>query len=315
MSPTRRDLLRSATAAAAAMGLSSAAGAQETKGLGYVSQEGPDLLQPLFKISLAEWSLHRALKADEMKHLDFPVRARREFGIEAVEYVNTFFKDKAHDDGYLAELDKRCLDEGVKSLLIMCDGEGELSHADKAERTKAVENHYKWIDAAVRLHCHSIRVNAGAEGDRDEVAKRSAESLVELADYAKPHDLYVIVENHGGISSDGAWLAGVLKLANHSHVGALPDFGNFEIEPGRWYDRYEGVRELMPFARAVSAKTHDFDAEGECVETDYHRMLKIVVEAGYHGHLGIEYEGEVLSEPEGIRATKKLLERVRAGPR
>src|SRR5688572_14400327 len=213
MIPSRRDLLRGATAAAAAIGLGPSAGAQERQS---PDDEDPGLLQPLFKISLAEWSLHRALKAGEMTHLDFPVRARREFKIEAVEYVNTFFMDKARDEAYLAELDKRCLDHGVKSLLIMCDGEGELSHADKAERTKAVESHFKWVDAAVRLHCHSIRVNAGAEGDRDEVAKRSAESLVELADYAKPHDLYVIVENHGGISSDGAWLAGMLKLANHS---------------------------------------------------------------------------------------------------
>jgi L-ribulose-5-phosphate 3-epimerase len=241
------------------------------------------------------------------------VRAKREFAIEAVEYVNSFFKDKARDEAYLAELDKRCLDEGVKSLLIMCDGEGDLGHAEKAERSKAVENHRKWVDAAVRLHCHAIRVNAGGEGERGEVAKRCAEALVELADYSKPHDVHVIVENHGGISSDGAWLAGMLKLADHSHVGALPDFGNFEVEPGVWYDRYQGVRELMPFARAVSAKSHEFDFEGNCLETDYKRMLEIVVESGYRGFLGIEYEGKGLSEPEGILATKTLLERVRGG--
>jgi sugar phosphate isomerase/epimerase len=313
MGTTRRDLLRGATAAAAALGLGSSAGsAQSVRSLGYGGQEG-DLIQPLFKISLAEWSLHRALKAGEMTNLDFPVRARREFEIEAVEYVNTFFKDEARDEAYLAELDKRCVEHGVDSLLIMCDGEGNLSHADKAERDKAVENHMKWIDAAVRLHCHSIRVNVGSEGEPEEVAKRSAEALVQLAEYAKPHDVCVIAENHGGISSDGAWLASVMKLAGHTHVGSLPDFGNFQIEPERWYDCYQGVRELMPYAKAVSAKSHDFDADGECAETDYRRMLQIVVESGYRGFVGIEYEGKGLSEPDGIRATKKLLERVRSG--
>lgn len=312
MTTTRRELLRGASAAAVALGLSPssypAARLAQDRGEGQA-----DLIQALFQISLAEWSLHRALKAGEMSHLDFPVRAKREFAIEAVEYVNTFFKDKARDEAYLVELDKRCLDEGVKSLLIMCDGEGDLGHAEKSERSKAVESHRKWVDAAVRLHCQSIRVNAGGDGEREEVAKRCAEALAELADYAKPHDVHVLVENHGGISSDGAWLAGMLKLADHSHVGALPDFGNFEVASGVWYDRYQGVRELMPFARAVSAKSHDFDFEGNCLETDYERMLQIVVESGYRGFVGIEYEGKELSEPEGILATKKLLERVRGG--
>ena len=316
MTPSRRDLLRGATAAAAALGLGpSAAGWQSgakqgLKELGYVE---PDLLQtPLFRISLAQWSLHRALRAGEMTNLDFPARAKREFGIEAVEYVNQFFMDKARDEAYLSELDQRCQDAGVKSLLIMCDGEGELDHADDGERTRAVDNHRKWIDAAARLHCHSIRVNAGGAGERDEVARRAADSLVQLAEYGAPHGINVIVENHGGISSDGSWLATVMKLAGHPRVGTLPDFGNFDLGDGKQYDRYQGVRELMPFARGVSAKSHDFDEAGESQETDYRRMLRIVVESGYRGFVGIEYEGQLLSEPEGILATKKLLERVRA---
>jgi sugar phosphate isomerase/epimerase len=301
MTTTRRELLRNAALATAALGLPRAGSAQEAA----PAQE------PLFRISLAEWSLNQALFAGEMSHLDFPGRAREEFGLEAVEYVNRFFEDKARDEAYLAELDRRCRDAGVKSLLIMIDGEGELAHADDDARAQAVANHHKWIDAAAALGCHSIRVNAAGAGERDEVARRAADSLVKLADYAEPHGLNVIVENHGGISSDGSWLSGVMKLADHPRVGTLPDFGNFGLGGGKEYDRYQGVRELMPFAKAVSAKSHDFDEQGECVETDYHRMLKIVVAAGYRGFVGIEYEGKQLSAPEGILATKKLLERVR----
>jgi sugar phosphate isomerase/epimerase len=268
--------------------------------------------EPLYRISLAEWSLHRALKSGRMSNLDFPRAAREDYGIEAVEYVNTFFKDSARDERYLNELARRCRDSGVVSLLIMCDGEGELAHEDAAERARAIENHEQWIDAAASLGCHSIRVNAAGGGDAAEKQRRAADSLVALATYGDANGIDVIVENHGGDSSNGAWLAGVMKLANHPRVGTLPDFGNFETSKGVWYDRYRGVEELMPFARAVSAKSHEFDAAGDEVRTDYRRMMRIVVAAGYRGFVGIEYEGESHSEPDGVRLTKALLERVRA---
>ncbi len=305
MTPTRRQILRTSAAAAAALSLGPAARAAAS-----CTTRGATSL--LFDISLAEWSLHRALKGGEMTNLDFPARASKEFGIRAVEYVSQFFMDKARDEAYLSELHRRCADLGVKSLLIMGDGEGELAAADSSAREKAVESHQKWIDAAARLACHSIRVNAAGEGRRDEVAKRAADSLRALAEYAAPHRLSVIVENHGGLSSDGGWLAGVMKLADHPGVGTLPDFGNFDLGGGKQYDRYEGVEELLPWAKAVSAKSHDFDEQGECVETDFLRMLGLVVDAGYQGYVGIEYEGEQRSEPEGIRLTQALLERVRS---
>jgi sugar phosphate isomerase/epimerase len=304
MTPTRRDLLRGAALAGGALGLSRLALAQE-------AAAGAAASEPLYRISLAEWSLNRELFGGEMTNLDFPARAREEFGLEAVEYVSRFFMGQERDEAYLAELRKRCEDAGVRSLLIMVDGEGELAHADERERAKAVANHHKWVDAAAALGCHSIRVNAAGGGARDEVARRAAGSLVELAGYAEPHGLNVIVENHGGLSSDGAWLAGVMELADHPRVGTLPDFGNFTLGGGKEYDRYQGVRELMPWAKAVSAKSHDFEEAGDCVETDYGRMMKIVVESGYRGFVGIEYEGKKLSASEGILATKKLLERVR----
>ena len=268
---------------------------------------------PLFKISLAEWSLHKALFGGKMDHLNYAKVAKREFGIEAVEYVNQFFKDKATDGNYLMEMRKRAEGEGVQSVLIMIDGEGNLGDADEAKRNKAVENHHKWVEAAKFLGCHSIRVNAatGNKGSYEEQQDRAADGLAALADFAKGYRIGVIVENHGGLSSNGAWLAGVMKKVDLPNCGTLPDFGNFRVSRDEEYDRYKGVKELMPHALAVSAKSHDFDEDGNETHTDYFKMMKIVLKAGYHGHVGIEYEGSKLSEMEGIQATKDLLVRVR----
>jgi L-ribulose-5-phosphate 3-epimerase len=268
--------------------------------------------QPLFEISLAQWSLHRTIRSGELTALDFPQHARDVYGLEAVEYVNQFFADKAEDPAWINALRQRADDAGVRSLLIMIDGEGSLAAADDAERAQAVRNHVKWLGAAANLGCHAIRVNAAGDGDPAEMQKRAADSLVQLADHATGYPLNVIVENHGGLSSNGAWLAGVMRIAGHPRVGTLPDFGNFHIGNGEWYDRYLGTEEMMPFAKAVSAKSHAFDEEGDETGTDYRRMLRIVLDAGYRGFVGIEYEGGGLSEHEGIVATQRLLERVRA---
>lgn len=267
--------------------------------------------KPLYEISLAGWSLHREIFAKKLDHLDFAKTAKEAFGIHAVEYVNQFWKDKAKDAAYIAELKKRADDLGVKSLLIMIDGEGALGDADEAKRKTAVENHYKWVEAAKALGCHSIRVNASSSGTYDEQVERAADGLRKLSEFGDTHGINVIVENHGGLSSNGEWLAATIRKANHPRCGTLPDFGNFRVKDNDWYDRYKGVTELMPFAKAVSAKSHDFDAAGNETKTDYKKMMKIVVDAGYHGFVGIEYEGSVLSEHDGIIATKKLLERVR----
>lgn len=266
--------------------------------------------EPMYKISLAEWSLHNALQTGKLDNLDFAKTARG-FGINAIEYVNSFFKDKAEATDYLGQLKTRAEDLGVTTLLIMIDGEGNLGDPDDAERTKAVENHYRWVEAAKFLGCHSIRVNARSEGGYDEQISLAADGLRRLSEFARPHGIGVIVENHGGLSSNGAWLAAVMEKVDIENCGTLPDFGNFHLGGGNEYDRYKGVAELMPYAKAVSAKSHDFDEAGNETHTDYERMMKIVVDAGYHGWVGIEYEGSKLSEPDGIVATKKLLERVR----
>lgn len=265
----------------------------------------------LFEISIAEWSLHKSLFGKKISNLDFPVVAKEEFKISAVEYVNQFFKDKATDKNYLNELKKICDNEGVKSLLIMCDGEGKLGDPDKNKRISSVNNHKRWIEAAKHLGCHSIRVNASSSGSYDDQQKLAADGLSRLSEFASTHGLNVIVENHGGLSSNGQWLSGVMKSVNMKNCGTLPDFGNFRIGGGKTYDRYKGVKELMPFAKAVSAKSHDFDDNGNEIHTDYHKMMKIVIDAGYRGYVGVEYEGSKLSEYDGIKATKKLLESVR----
>ena len=267
---------------------------------------------PWFRISLAQWSLHRAFFAKKLDPMDFPVIAKRDFGIEGVEFVNQFYKGQAEDTKVLEGLKKRCSDYGVTGVLIMCDGEGYLGDADKAKRAQAVKNHHKWVHAAVALGCHSIRVNAYSTGTFEEQMERAAEGLAALTEYGASKNINIIVENHGGLSSNGEWLAGVMKKVNNPRCGTLPDFGNFRLGEGKEYDRYKGVKEMMPFAKGVSAKSHDFDDKGSETKTDYKRMLEIVKGAGYRGWIGIEYEGGKLSEPEGIVATRKLLEKVRA---
>ena len=297
---SRRDFLSTAAALGAAVALQPAA-----------AFAGADSKET-FQISLAEWSLHRAIFGKRVDHLDFPKIAKNDFGITAVEYVNQFFKDKAKDQSYIGEMKKRCDDLGVRSLLIMCDDEGMLGDPDEKRRARAVENHYKWVEAAKFLGCHSIRVNAASSGSWDDQLGRAADGLRRLSEFGAKHGLNVIVENHGGLSSNGAWLSAVMRRVNLPNCGTLPDFGNFNVSRTEEYDRYKGVDELMPFAKGVSAKSHDFDAQGNETHTDYAKMLDIVVRKhDYHGHLGIEYEGEKLPEMEGIRATLNLLTSLR----
>ena len=271
--------------------------------------------EPLFKISVAEYSLHNMLGKGELDPRDYGPYCKKHFDVDAVEYWMGPFADKGKDLVYLDEMHKKSKDAGVKELLIMVDipdGKGHLGHPDEQKRREAVEVHFQWVEAAKRMGCHSIRVNASAvEGSPEDQAARAADGLKQLSEFAAPHNINVIVENHGGLSSNGAWLAGVMKTVDMPNCGTLPDFGNFQVSEGKWYDRYKGVEELMPYAKAVSAKSHEFDADGNETKTDYFKMLKIVTDAGYHGYVGIEWEGGGLSENEGTLATKRLLERVR----
>ena len=312
---SRREFLALASSLSAVALTSSTGGAAPLAGL--TRQDEPEKTGNPFEISLAQWSNHRALHGGQISNLDWISTVREKYDIGAIEFVNQFFKDKACDWEYLGQMKLRAIDAGVRMLLIMVDGEGALAALDETERAKAIRNHHKWIVAASFLGCHSIRVNAAGSGDPAEMQKRAADSLVQLVMFGAPYRVNVIVENHGGLSSNGEWLAGVMKLADsmflsdNNGVGTLPDFGNFNLGGGKQYDRYQGVTELMPFARAVSAKSHEFDDAGNEIHTDFRKMMKIVLAAGYRGHVGIEYEGSKHSEDEGIRLTRDLLIRVR----
>ncbi|MBX3352768.1 MAG: sugar phosphate isomerase/epimerase [Phycisphaeraceae bacterium] len=294
---TRREAIGACLSAGAAIALGACASRAARTG----SRE------PLYTISLAQWSYHRAVHSGTMTTMDFPGIALREHGIDAVEYVSTLFprKDLAAE---AKELRARCDDLRVRSLLIMVDAEGALGDPDRDARARAVENHRKWLEAASALGCHSIRVNAESRGTPDEQERLAADGLRALCERAEPFGLDVVVENHWGLSSTAPWLMAVMRRVDHPRVGTLPDFGNFDPKV---QDRYDAVRAMMPLARAVSAKSNDFDPQGNESTTDYLHMLRIVADSGYRGRVGIEYEGSRLAERDGIDATKRLLERVR----
>jgi len=290
---------------------------------------------PDFQISLAQWSLHKSffgelkgwewfgkmlmespdsLLQGKLHPDDFPKIAAG-YGIQSIELVNTFYYSKADDMPYWKSFKQRCSDAGVSVGLIMCDALGDLGNADDNARQAAVENHYKWVDIAKFLGAHSIRVNAAGKGTAAEVARNAIDGLTKLGEYGASKNINIIVENHGGYSSDGKWLANVMTKVNMPNVGTLPDFGNFCMERSadgctKKYDRYQGMADLMPFAKGVSAKSHVFDKNGNEVNSDFLKMMKIVKASGFKGYIGIEYEGKELSEDEGIKATKALLEKV-----
>jgi sugar phosphate isomerase/epimerase len=279
-----------------------------------------------FQISLAQWSLHRTyfggviedwqefarlltespdelLKGD-IDPIDFPSVAAG-YGIHCIELVNTFYYSKANDQAYWTAFKQKCEEAGVTVGLIMCDALGNLGDADPEARQTAVENHHAWVDVAQFLGAKSIRVNAAGEGTPEEVAANAVDGLSKLGEYGASKGINIIVENHGGLSSDGLWLSGVMEKVGMDNVGTLPDFGNFYE-----YDKYQGIADLMPYAKGVSAKSYSFDENGNEINSDFQRIMKIVKESGFKGYIGIEYEGPELSEDEGIKATKALLDKV-----
>ena len=261
--------------------------------------------EPLFKISLAQWTINRELFTGKIDNLDF-AKVAAEHKIYAVEYVNQFFMDKAKNQDYLADMKKRASDHGVKSLMIMCDREGNIGDPDEKKRARTVDNHRKWLDAAKYLGCHSIRVNAGSSGTWEEQVKLAADGLAKLTEIGAAQGMNVIVENHGGLSSNADWLAEVMTKVNHPNCGTLPDTGNFQIKRGESYDSYRGMKKLMKWAKGVSIKDTVWDDEGNNKPMDFERMLKMVTDTGFRGYCGIEYGGY-----SGLNATREKLEKVR----
>ena len=270
------------------------------------------------KISLAQWSLHRSFRDGTLDSVNFASIAMEKYGIDAVEYVNGLYPDKASDEAFWNSMKKRSSDAGVKNLVLMVDDEGDLGVASEKERLKSVENHYKWVNVAKLLGCPTMRVNAFGDADREIYRIAIMDGMSRLADYADKSGINIVIENHGLFSSDAALIAGIIKEVNRPNFGSFPDFGNWCLS-AKWgttqgecdkvYDRYQGVAELLPYAKAVSAKSYNFNEKGEDTKIDYYRMMKIVKESDYNGYIGIEYEGMEKSEHEGILITKELMKK------
>jgi sugar phosphate isomerase/epimerase len=318
----RRTFIKNAAIGAAGVGL--AAGLPEF----LFANESKELF---FKLAISQFSFASHFWTKQLDPLDFAAKSK-ELGILGLDYCSMFFADKAKDTKYLGELKKRAADNGSYNLRIMVDGEGVLGDLNDTVRLKAVDNHHKWIDAAATLGCPMIRVNVEGDGDKDAVAKAAVDSLGRLIEYGRKQNIDVIVENHVGISCNGAWLANVMKQVNSPHCGTLADFGNFCINRTKpetndiagymktkcleEYDRYKGIEELMPYAKGIHVKSHVFDAQGNDVETDYYRMFKIIKNSGFTGWASIEYEGgllkmyskddKYLDDYAGVTATKNL---------
>ncbi len=321
----RRKFVRNTAAAGMGLSILGIYGCkQEKKAATDEAQGEMDVAEPFFKLSLAQWSVHRMIWDGELDPYDFASKAA-EWGFSGLEYVSQLYDKELKESNYSAEAMAAFVDKsnaaaekhGLENVLIMIDGQGDLATSDAAERKNAVENHYKWVDAARAMGCHAIRVNLSGSTEPETWVANSVDGLTQLATYAADKGINILVENHGGLSSNGAMLARVMSEVNMDNCGTLPDFGNFCIrrnDPADYssgcaemYDIYQGVRELMPFAKAVSAKSHNFDQEGNETEIDYTRMLQIVKDAGYQGYIGVEYEGNELGEKEGIMATKALM--------
>ncbi|SHI55511.1 sugar phosphate isomerase/epimerase family protein [Pseudozobellia thermophila] len=296
---------------------------KETEAADDSEQAGKEA-EPFFKLSLAQWSMHRMIREEGVDPYTFAEKAKN-WGFTGLEYVSQLYNPELEDAGYSEEAMAAFVEKsnaeakkhGLENVLIMIDGQGNLAVSDEKERNETVEKHKKWVDAAAAMGCHAIRVNLNGSDDPEEWIKNSIDGLTKLSTYAKTKNINVLVENHGGLSSNGALHAQVMKAVGMDNCGTLPDFGNFCIKrkQGTWdceemYDIYKGVEELMPYAKAVSAKSHDFDAEGNETQIDYAKMLKIVKDHGYTGYIGVEYEGSELSEEEGIIATRDLLLKV-----
>jgi len=270
------------------------------------------------KISLAQWSLNKSIKTGKLPILDFAKKARS-FAIEGIEFVSGLYTrdtdilDRMSMNSLSKELIKRSDDYGIDNVLFMIDNQGDLASSNKNERLQAIENHKRWIDLSAEIGCKTMRVNLNGEKDLNKWTKNSVKSLTTLNKYNE--NINVVVENHGGLSSSGKYLSNVMSKVKLKNCGTLPDFGNFCMNGSPWgnctqmYDRYLGTEELMPYAHAVSAKSYDFDDEGNETSIDYSRMMDIVIKSGYQGYVGIEYEGNRLGEDDGIIATKNLLEK------
>jgi len=314
-----------------------------------------------YKLSLAQFSLARYISQSGYDVYSFAETAH-ELGFQGLEYLSVAYKGgffQPNSNFGLADAKKvakeslkRSNDFGLKNLLIMVDGEGNLANIDRKYNDNSVENHKKWIDCASEMGCHSIRVNLDSDGSLDDWTNNSVESLNKLCEYAKSFGLNIIIENHTTYSGSGGesfaanpeYIINVIKKVDFENIGALPDFGNWcqsfkkrdrselisrfrdnnekDDEPkvkitssyfstcNKMYDIYEGVSKLLPYAKAVSAKVNSFDENGEDLDIDYTKMLKVIKDSNYSGYIGVEQQASFEDNIDPIQAinlTKELL--------
>jgi sugar phosphate isomerase/epimerase len=323
----RRNFIRNGSQAGIAfalLGMQACKQTKKTEGEKADSEEiSSEITEPFFKLSLAQWSIHKMIREDGVDPYTFAEKAKT-WGFSGLEYVSQLYNPELSETNYSQEAmaafveksNAEATKHGMENVLIMIDGQGNLAVNDEAERDETVEKHKKWVDAAAAMGCHSIRVNLNGSMVPEEWKVSAVDGLTKLATYAKTKNINVLVENHGGLSSNGSLHVEVMKAVNLDNCGTLPDFGNFCVTRNddnscnEEYDKYKGVAELMPYAKAVSAKSNDFDEEGGAIGIDYTKMLQMVKDAGYTGFIGVEYEGSVLNEEEGIKATKDLMLKV-----
>jgi sugar phosphate isomerase/epimerase len=274
---------------------------------------------PFFKLSLAEWSLHKTFNDEGVSPFEF-AKMSNDMGFEGIEYVSGLYTKQIEVLGFDKTIDSlKTLSEinGIRNVLIMIDGEGDLADPNEEARNQAVENHKRWVDAAQKLGCHSIRVNTFGTNDPEIWKETVVDGLKKLSEYAATKNINVLCENHGWLSSDVPKLMEAIHKVNMANCGTLPDFGNWCVkrkEGSTWGeceevypDKYEGIKMMLTAAKAVSAKSYDFDENGNETTLDYPRIIQLVKDSGYTGFIGVEYEGERLGENEGIQATKNLL--------
>ena len=291
-------------------------------------------------IGLQMYSFAPLIMQGKFDLLGFPDLVKNTYGINGAEYWSIPFMGRENDKDFLNDIKRRSDDNGVDNLIILVDdidiktmqSGPSLASSNKNDRDTAIDYHKKWIDVAKEIGCHSIRVNLKSdESDNKKILDNSSESISRLIEFSKQDNISIVIENHGGITADADWLVSLIKNVDNKYVGTLPDFGdyNFCVDRGalnfddigkvckNQYDKYLGVKKLMPYAKGVSAKSHEFGKDGEELSTNYSRMIKIISESNYKGYITIEYEGAMmgmfggegtyLNPHEGILATKKLI--------
>ncbi len=270
------------------------------------------------EIGLSTWSLHRHMGPikrqvvtdtgekhewteeypEDVSLLDFAGFARKEYGLTHLELIQMSFPST--EASYLKKL--RSAVEAAEAVIenVPIDV-GDICELAPERRAEHVRNIKSWMDVAAAIGSRAVRVNTGPSREGSDALALAVESCKRLAEHADKLGLNVLIENHGGISSDPQLLKQLIESVSTERMGACPDFGGFDEAI-----RYDGLQKIMPLAKLVHAKSYAFDEHGEETAIDYARCMQIVKNSGFSGVLSIEYEGDG-NASEGIKKTKELI--------